>query len=481
MKKRKIQKLMVTLACSLLAITSLFSCQKSDTTKENKIIFWHTFGQNVRDQIQKEINSFVKLVKENEGVDLIVTFSYVGSYDEILSQVEKGFTTGNVPTIAVCYPDHVASYMSHEDFDEEYVYNLDKLFNDSSIGYNTNSYLDDKNDESDFVDAFLKENSSYLKSGTYSLPLMKSSEVLMFNKDIVYNQLLPDYDPTIKNYDEYMANLTRDEFMNLLRFVRKDMNEGKYTYGSNLVTPCIYDSDENLYITQSYQRNIPFLSINNNKGSVDFNNDEAKKMVKELKGYYDEGLFITKGTNNNEYGSNKFTVGETLFTIGSSGGAGYNDPGAASFEVGVVKVPYANNNPIYVSQGPNLTLLKSNGVNDEINEFRKEYGWKLIKYLTNTKNDVDVCYYGSEGYVPVRESSYKYDYFAEYLKEDEFVARSSSVVVNEINGNYYSTPTFKGSSTARDQVGMIISSVFLNKSSIDDAFKEAENTTKLGM
>lgn len=483
MKKRL--KILTICACSLVSITSLFSCKSNVSENNNKIIFWHTFGQNVRDQMQKEIDKFVSLVKENEGVDLEVTFSYVGSYDDILSQVEKGFAVGNVPTIAVCYPDHVASYLSHEDFDEEYVYNLSSLFNDSSIGYNKNPYLDDEMDENDFVSAFLKENSSYTKDGTYSLPLMKSTEVLMFNKDIVYNVLLPNYSKanniTIPSYDEYMSNLTWDEFISLLRFVKKDMNEGNSNYGTNLEVPCIYDSDENLYITQSNQRNISFLSINNGKGSIDFNNDQAKDMVKELKGYYDEGLLITKGTNNNEYGSNKFTVGKTLFTIGSSGGAGYNDPGAASFEVGVCKVPFANNNPLYVSQGPNLTLLRSNGVSDEVNEFRKEYGWKLMKYLTNTYNEVDLCYYGSEGYVPTRTSSYTYDYYADYLKEEEFVARSSSVVVNEINGKYYSTPTFKGSSNARDQVGMIITNVFLNKKSIDEAFKDAENNTKLGM
>lgn len=154
---------------------------------------------------------------------------------------------------------------------------------------------------------------------------MKSSEVLMYNKDIVENKLLKAYDPSITNYHEYMANLSWEQFIDLLRFVKQDMDSGEGAYGKNLEVPLIYDSDENLYISKSMQNNIPFISIKDGKGSLDFNNDEAKTMVNTLKGYYDEGLFRTKGSNNNEYGSNYFTTSKCLFTIGSSGGAGYND------------------------------------------------------------------------------------------------------------------------------------------------------------
>ena len=470
------------LLCLPSLLVSLFSCNSNKNADKNKIYFWHTFGQNLQEEMESKIDSFEKIIKENEDVDIDIELSYIGSYDEILSQVKKGFAVGNTPTIVVAYPDHVADYLSIESFDEEYVYNLGKLMHDDKVGYGKNSYLDDDKDETDIVDAFFAESKSYLKEGTYSLPFMKSSEVLMYNKDIVENKLLKAYDPSITNYHEYMANLSWEQFIDLLRFVKQDMDRGEGAYGKNLEVPLIYDSDENLYISKSMQNNISFISIKDGKGSLDFNNDEAKTMVNTLKGYYDEGLFRTKGSNNNEYGSNYFTTSKCLFTIGSSGGAGYNDPLQADFNVEVVKVPYENNNPLYVSQGPTLALLKSKGVSDEVNDFRKEYAWKFLKYITNTENNAEICYSGSEGYIPVRKSSYTSGFYKEYLEDkDTFLARTADVVVNEIDGHYFSTPTFKGSSTARDQVGGIIANVFLGKKTVDEAFDLAEQQTLLNM
>ena len=480
MRLTKTLKKYKTTLCLPMILVSLFSCSnnKNDTgLKSNEIYFWHTFGQSLQDELNSKIESFEKIIKDNEGVDVVIKPVYQGSYDDILSLVEKGFAVGNSPTIAVAYPDHVANYLSHEDFNEEYVYNLENLMNDSTIGYGKNSYLGDDKNQEDFVDAFYKESTSYVKEGTYSIPFMKSTEVLMYNKDVVENELLPKFDSTITDPEEYMKNLTWDKFIELLQFANQNLT----SFGTNLEVPLIYDSDANLIISKLYQNDIPFISIKDGKGSIDFNNDKAKAIVKEIKNYYDEGLLKTKGSNNNEYGSNSFTAGKCLFTVGSSGGAGYNDPGSASFNVGVCKVPYSSK-PLYVSQGPTLTLLKSKGVNDETNEFRKEYGWKFLKYITNTTNNVDFCYNGSEGYVPVRESSYKDTYYADYLDaKDTFLARTADVVVNDINGNYLYTPAFKGSSSCRTYIGSILTNVLLNKKSIDDAFNEAYKLSLMEM
>lgn len=484
MKKTK-KNITTLLMCSILSAGLLSSCQAT-VESSNKIFFWHTFGQTVQDELNKQIKSFEKLVKENEGVDVDIELSYIGTYDEILQQIKRGFATGNTPTVAVAYPDHVSEYLGLEDFDEQYVYDLENLFHDEKIGYGKNSYLGDDKDETDFVESFFAESTNYLKKGAYSLPFMKSTEILMYNKDIVEGLLLPDYAEAkglaIPDYKTFLSEMTWDRFIDILKFVKADM-DGAHKYGNNLISPLIYDSDENLLISKMYQNNIPFLSVKDGKGSVDFNNEVARKLVERLKSYYDDGLLLTKGTNGGKYGSDNFTRGETLFTVGSSGGAGYNDPGKASFSVDVVKVPYENNNPLYVSQGPTLTLLKSNGVSDEVNEFRKEYGWKFLKYITNTVNNVDAAYLGSEGYVPVRESSYQVDYYQEYLlnEDDDFLPKTANCVINEIQGRYLTTPVFKGSSAARDNVGGIVTQVLIGNKTIDKAFNDAESATKLAM
>ena len=123
------------LLCLPSLLVSLFSCNSNKNADKNKIYFWHTFGQNLQEEMESKIDSFEKIIKENEDVDIDIELSYIGSYDEILSQVKKGFAVGNTPTIVVAYPDHVADYLSIESFDEEYVYNLGKLMHDDKVGY----------------------------------------------------------------------------------------------------------------------------------------------------------------------------------------------------------------------------------------------------------------------------------------------------------------------------------------------------------
>ena len=466
-------------------LVSLFSCnKKSDFT--NVIYFWHNgWAQSLDKELERKIDEFQKIIKENEGVDVVIQHSQNGNYDELPDRVLKGFATGASPTITIAYPDHVADYLSHENSYTQYVYNLEPLMNDSEIGYGKNSYLGDEYDQNDIVDAFFYESKSYIKEGVYSIPFMKSTEVLVYNKDIVEDKLIPTYYPEVLNAHEYMENLTWDQFIDMLRIVKEDIDKtSDKILGDNLEVPLICDSDENLFITKMYQNDIPFVSIKDGQGSIDFNNDKAKAVVKRLKEYYDDGLLLTKSTNNNIYSSNSFKEMKCLFTIGSSGGAGYNDPGVSNFNCEVVKVPYENE-PLYVTQGPTLTLLKSVGVSDEVNDFRKEYGWKFIKYITNTTNDLDFCLYGSEGYIPVRESSYKTDLFQRYLNDDPedqtLIQKNANVVINDINGSYFYTPAFKGSSNARTMAGSILTQVFLNKKTIDEAFKDAENEAKLGL
>ena len=59
--------------------------------------------------------------------------------------------------------------------------------------------------------------------------------------------------------------------------------------------------------------------------------------------------------------------------------------------------------------------------------------------------------------------------------------RCANVVANEINGNYFNYPVFKGTARARDNVGGIITQVFLGQKDIDKAFADAESDANIGM
>lgn len=490
MKNKKLTFL--GLVATGLIITSLSSCGGGGSSDSGaiEVSFWHTFGQEIQREVQRQADKFVKIVKEQEGVDVKITpmnKSYQGNYDDIQDKIVKSFSIGTTPTISVAYPDHVANYLSiGKQTNNDYVVNLETLFNDPEIGYIENDpYNPNGLGETDFVESFLDEGRHYMVEGTYSLPYQKSTEIMLYNKDILATVL---YDMGIQqSTDIYMENITWDDFMDLLKFVKNDLEKYFPNSTKEDVRPLFYDSDSNLFITQCYQRGIPFIGMENGKGTVDFDNPEAHAMVQEFKDLYDSGILKTKATNGNKYGSDYFKNLQCLFVVGSTGGTGYNDLGASG-NVGVCKFPAyktaTSEQTKYVSQGVTLTLLNNTGIDKAVNDKRVEYGWKFMKYLTSTENNMNSAL-ASEGYIPSRKSSYLIDEYQEYINDESegnITGITANVVINEINGNYFNYPVFKGSDAARDQVGGIIAEYLSGKSSdLDALFSQAVSNTKKQM
>lgn len=448
------------------------------------INFWHTFGQGIVSTLVDKIEDFEQLVYENEGVEVEIIQSTEGNYDEIQTKIKNSFPAGSTPTIAVAYPDHVADYLATED--GKLVYNIQDFIEDDEVGFGKQPYLGETeyNDESDFIESFLDEGRHFTKEGTYTIPLMKSTEVMFYNETIVtavMNEYKPEFAGSTDAIEEYLNDLSWDEFMDLNRFIKANAEDLSI---NTVEVPAFYDSDSNLFISKMYQNEIGYASIQNGAGKIDFesgdNNTNAKNMIADLKAEHDEGLVTTKGVEG-EYSSNYFTSGKTVFSIGSSGGAGYNLPSSDSFEVGVCKVPYDNDNAMYVSQGPCLTLLKNKGLSDAENDLRAKYAWMFIKYLTNPEVNVEMCIRGSEGYVPVRYSAYETEAYYYWLEEGEEYAKTATVVSNDIRDKYLSTPVFQGSAKLRDEVGSLLASALSGVKSIDQAFIDCINNTKLAM
>ena len=480
---------------SFLLVSSLVSCDgasSSDSTSSSssgndvEIVFWHTFGQGIIDKVQQKCTEFSKLIKENEGVNVNVQCTYQGGYTDLLSKINKGYSVGNTPTISVAYPDHVAEYLNLGD---DFVVNLDKYIDDPDLTFGSDSYLDDSiAGTSDFIPAFFQEGSNYIKEGTYSMPFLKSTELMFYNKNVVENLLAPKYKEPSQTVSQFMNTLTWTTFMQMCQDVRNDIDDNNGgTYGTALQVPAAYDSDSNLFITQLYQRNIPYLEYQDGKGVLSFDNQQARDMVSEFKESFGningtEALFWTSGSNGNKYGSDSFKQGQVLFSIGSSGGSGYQDPGV-SFKADVCPVPaYDLDRANYITQGPTLAIFNNNGLSDAKNEIATKYAWKLLKYLTSTDVNVDMCL-ASQGYVPVRSSSYDSETYLEYLEAagEDLGPSAAKVVIDSINGRYFNTAVFKGSAYAREQVGGIVTSVLLGKYSVDQAFSNAISQIKLHM
>lgn len=473
------------------------SSSSSGGTSASKveISFWHTFGQTIQDNLKPQIQKFQELVKKNEGVDVTVNLVPESNYDTIKEDISKGIEAGqgNIPTIAVAYPDHVADYIEAEGNQPgKYVVNLNDYINNKDYGLGTEAYLGDAQGDSidDFIPSYIEGGTKFTREGQYTMPYMKSTEAMLYNYDAVVKVLAhykPEFNGAKNKIVEYMDNLDWAEFMELCRQTATYKNE----INPALKQAAFYDSDSNMFISQLYQSGINYSSIVTNSagkkvGHIDFaegeNRTKAEAMVTSLRNQYNEvvdgvHLFTTKGAFAT-YGSDSFKDVESVFTIGSTGGSGYSL--TTDFTIGCCQVPSVDKTKAqFVTQGPELCIFNNPSLSESANAARRLYAWKLMKYLTNAENNCRICLLGSEGYLPVRESSYSEDLYLEFLESGEFQAEIAELVTDKIDGKYFNTPCFPGSAALRTEAGGIITEALTSNKSITDIFNVAINNATL--
>ena len=465
-----------------LLIASLAGCNNGGNNNTGKVVinFWHTFGQKPEAASKSKVADFTKIIKEKEGVDVEVVLAYQGGYKDMPSKVTTGIATGESPTIAVAYPDHVADYLALEGSEAgKYVVNFDKYLKDSAVTFGTEPDLGDNNPESDMVKSYMDEGRSLQREGTYLIPLMKSTEIMTYNLDAAKKAVGYAYpDVPVDRVAEFMKTITWEQLLNIARAAV----EHKDTISSKLEYPIYYDSDSNLFITELYQNKVGYSSIGTDgKGRVDFeesaNLTKAKEIVSALKQAHDDGLLTTQGVEGT-YASNSFKEAKTLFSIGSTGGTGYTIPDAGQFETAFAKVPTMGEEVAYISQGPSVCMLNNPSLDKADNDNALKYGWKLIKYLTSKQVNVSLCVNGSEGYSPVRNSCYTTETYSDFIEYGEGYAQAALVTQNDIAGRYYNSAVFPGSATLRKEVGSLVTNVLNGKSTLDEAFATAINNAK---
>jgi multiple sugar transport system substrate-binding protein len=165
-------------------------------------------------------------------------------------------------------------------------------------------------------------------------------------------------------------------------------------------------------------------------------------------------------------------------SIGSSAGATHQRPamvdGAYPFEVGITTIPQVDaNNKKVISQGPSLCIFQKSNPQEVI------ASWLFVKFLTT--NVAFQAEFGmASGYVPVLKSVGENPVYKEYLDSADggaYIAALSAKVCLEQENAYYTSPAFNGSSTARDQVGALMSKCLTLTGNVDSqiaaAFQDA--------
>ena len=475
MKKQKFLSLaLVCLAASCAPGSNTGDSQavastSTGTNNSNETIvvpFWHTFGQKVKKAVDAKAEQFEKLILDNTGVKVKIDVQNTTgtTYDTIHDNIEKSFSTNATPSLAIAYPDHVADYLAA---DSSYVYDISSFVNDSEIGFGKQSYLGDSASygASDFVSSFWAEGTTYPQEGRYSIPFLKSSEAMIYNREAVLKGF-SYFDSSVATAQEAEDALSSMSWSRFMEFCQS-IYEHKADIMPDMKSVAFYDSDSNLFISKLYQEEIPYAHAENGKGVIDFESGEARtkaeSLVSTLRDEYDAHLLTTKAIEGT-YGSSGFKNMEYVFCIGSTGGTGYSIPTSTeTFHVDAVTVPSSSSNEdndsLYISQGPTLAILRNPSLSKEENDKRARYAFQFAKFLTNPDNNVEMAF-NSEGYIPVRKSAYATKNYLAYLADDtDTTVRIAKLLTNDIQGKYIVQDVFKGSAALRTAVGGIMADV----------------------
>ena len=462
--KKRILSLLLVLAMAVASLAACGGTGSSNATanfevpeggydgSEVTIKFYHTMGQNLRDVLEAYIEDFNELYP-----NIHIEHEQVGGYDDVREQIATEITVGNQPNIAYCYPDHVAMYNI-----SKAVVTLDNLINsdieiENALGEKEVLGLTD-DQISDFIAGYYNEGKEFGDDLMYTLPLSKSTEVLYYNKTF---------------FDEH--NLTVPKTWDELEEVCKKIKEIDPES-----IPLGYDSEANWFITMCEQQGSDYTSATGDHYL--FDNDENKAFVKKFREWYQKG-YVTTQTIYGAYTSGLFTAEtgtKSYMSIGSSAGATHQRPkadesGEFPFEVGIATIPQVNADaPKVISQGPSLCIFQKKDPQEVI------ASWLFVKFLT-TNVDFQAEFAIASGYVPVLKSVAEHPvYKAELEKADggKFITSLSAKICMEQENAYYTSPAFNGSSTARDEVGALLTKCLSDEASdvdalINSAFEDA--------
>lgn len=402
------------------------------TTEEVKITFWHTMGDNLQTALNEIIVEFNKV-----HPNIKVEHTQIGGYPDVRDNVLKGIPVNSTPHLAYCYPDHVALYR-----DARAVEVLDQYIYDSNYGLTAEQ-------RDDFVEGFYNEGKSFGDGKMYSLPYVKSTEVLYYNA-------------TYLAQNDIKVPTTWDELWAACETIKAKDSK---------IVPLGYDSESNWFITNAEQNGFGYTTADTSNGKAAqflFNNEGNRNFVSDLKTKYDKGLFTTE-TMYGAYTSGLFTSKGSIFGIGSTGGAGYQ--WSKDFETGIAQLPQTEGGKkAVISQGPSICMLSKDNPQEEV------AAWLFLKYLT-TNVAAQTKFALASGYIPSIESAQNTTEYQAYLAgatgttKDGTKALAAKIAVEQ-SDKYFTSPTFVGSSQARDEVANVIVNV-LKGTDVQKAFDDA--------
>lgn len=473
--------------------------EKNTAANPIKISLWHSNGDTISKKLEQYGKDFSKMMLDKYGVHVVVTLTKNGSnYDELRKNVINAIQGGEVPNIVQNYPDHVVEYNNNN-----IILSLTPYIHHKTHGYKVS---DPKDNFNDILQSYRDENRSSNANGDLlSLPFNKSTEVIVYNRDLFKQVLKTD------KVEENFPKTWQDLFAlapEILKLAPAEIDKiaAKYLSAGQALpapvekikekyVPFTYDSTANAFITLLRQWGGQYTELDKNgKGKILFDNDTTQTMLKYFGSH--NKVFTTPKFWEANYASTQFQGGYTSFASGSTGGVRYNTPIVSLksgtgiqklFNIGVSPMLYSKDTPqnrTVIQQGTNLSITKNKDPQKQL------MSWYFLKYLTSHEIQLDFSL--ATGYSPIRDSVYTAPKYLEYLKkadleildtmtkdEAEAVvkAKAAKIASDQRHYHFFDTP-FIGSSAAREAVGTAFERIILNTNLTDLDIQKAINAAK---
>lgn len=401
-----------------------------DKDTEVTVTFWHTMGDNLQGVLKEAIEGF-----NTYYPNVKVEHQQIGSYDDVKSQVVTEMSTGNYPSLAYCYDDHVAAYN-----EAEITVPLNNLMSNKKYGFG-GSEVEYAIKENDIVEGFRTSKDTFGDGNIYTLPFLRSTEVLYYNEDF------------FKANNLTVPTTWEDMWTVCAKIKEIDPKS----------TPLGYDSEANFFITLCEAYGYDYTTSNSDtvEGHFLFDNDNTNAMMKMLREKYDAGLFTTQKLYG-AYTSGLFTTTDETrcyMCIGSSAGASYQY--SNNFKANIAPIPSAKDKKsAAISQGPSLVFFNKG------NDQEVLAAWLFAQYLLTA--EIQASFGLVSGYMPVTTPATEVKTYADALtnagndNKTHFATLSTKVALAQ-KSSYFTSDVFVGSSDARDQVGSLIVSVLGDK------------------
>ena len=390
--------------------------------EEVEITFWHIYGSTKTALLETLIGEF-----EDMYPNVTITHTSQSDYNTLREKINIGIPIGQVPTMALGYPDHFAGYVEAGS-----AISLDDYINNATEYEITNSAssifgetVSIGTDLDDFVESYLDENNQYEGGYYYSMPFSKSTETMAVNVTVLKEHVTEiralGIDISDNGYLSHSIPLTYDQVI-ALNAVLVDPT-GTNTTTNKCEFLVNYDSSANLFINMSRQWNAPYTNIG---GEILVDNDITKSMLNYTQDLFLDNTLALPIVWDQSYGSTNFKYGDVCMSVGSTAGVKYNVPTSedvqdnlqfGQFDVDFVQVPQFvategdeftvnvdGTDETYtgslsaVQQGPNIGILSSASNNERL------FAWLFIKYLIDTDNTARWAM--DTGYLPARTSAY---------------------------------------------------------------------------